>query len=187
MSFPVVSHLINKNSNKGVDQVINYMNTNPLLLHKPKIEKNPINEPSVRNYYSIKPSTNSVDPTAYAEYTRDKYHSQDLTFNNYSKKSLIDDLKTGHSNYANDYLHFNPAYLNNDGKPLIRNNTMLAPARGTCSTHTTTSCPSLARRLAWLCYESGAAMSRSSPRQSGLRGWSRQSPLFLADAPAGVY
>jgi len=126
MSFPVVSHLINKNSNKGVDQVINYMNTNPLLLHKPKIEKNPINEPSVRNYYSIKPSTNSVDPTAYAEYTRDEYHSQNLHFQNYSKKTLINDLESGRPNYANDYLIFNPAYLNNDGKPLIRNNTMLA-------------------------------------------------------------
>ena len=39
MSFPVVSHLVNKNSNKGVDQVINYMNTNPLFLNKPTINK----------------------------------------------------------------------------------------------------------------------------------------------------
>ena len=81
MSFPVVSHLINKNSNKGVDQVINYMNTNPLFLHKPIINKEPIHEPSIRAYYKIETVDNGVDPTAYAQFTRDKYHSQDLHYN----------------------------------------------------------------------------------------------------------
>ena len=126
MSFQVFSHLINKNSNKGVDQVINYMNTNPLFMHKPHIDKNPINEPSIRAYYNIKTVDNGVDPTAYAEFTRDKYHSQDLIFKNYNKKTLIDDLQTGTGNYANNFVEFKRAYLNNDGKPLIRNNTMLA-------------------------------------------------------------
>ena len=125
MSFEVFSQLVNKNSNKGVDQVINYMNTNPLFMHKPKIDRNPINEPSIRSYYNIKTVDNGVDPTAFAKYTREKYHSQDLQFKNYSKKTLIDDLKSGNSNYANDYLIFNPAYKNNHGIPLIKNNTIL--------------------------------------------------------------
>ena len=76
--------------------------------------------------YKIETVDNAVDPTAFAEFTRDKYHSQDLIFKNYSKKSLIDDLQTGTGNYANDFVEFKRAYLNNDGKPLIRNNTMLA-------------------------------------------------------------
>ena len=126
MSFPVVSHLVNKNSNKGVDQIINYMNTNPLFMHKPIIHKETIHEPSIRAYYNIKTVDNGVDPTAYAEFTRDKYHSQDLIFKNYNKKTLIDDLQTGTGNYANNFVEFKRAYLNNDGKPLIRNNTMLA-------------------------------------------------------------
>ena len=87
MSFPVVSHLVNKNSNKGVDQIINYMNTNPLFMHKPIIHKETIHEPSIRAYYNIKTVDNGVDPTAYAEFTRDKYHSQDLIFKNYNKKN----------------------------------------------------------------------------------------------------
>ena len=125
MSFPVISHLIDKNSNKGVDQVINYMNTNPLFMpHKAKIDRNPINEPSIRAYYNITTVNNTVDPTAYAQYTREKYHTQDLHFQNYNKKTLINDLESGHSNYANDYLIFNPAYKNSR-KPLIRNNTIL--------------------------------------------------------------
>ena len=126
MSFEVFSQLVNKNSNKGVDQVLNYMDTNPLFLHKPIINKEPISEPSIRAYYNIKTVDNGVDPTAFAQFTRDKYHSQDLQFKNYNRKVLINDLKSGHSNYANDYLVFNRAYLNNNGKALIRNNTILA-------------------------------------------------------------
>ena len=87
MSFEVFSSLIDKNSNKGVDQVINYMNTNPLFMNKPKIDKNPISEPSIRSYYKIETVDNDVDPTAYAKFTRDKYHSQNLHFQNYGKKN----------------------------------------------------------------------------------------------------
>ena len=54
MSFPVISNLVDKNSNKGVDMVINYMNTNPLFLHKPHINKETKHEPSIRAYYNIK-------------------------------------------------------------------------------------------------------------------------------------
>ena len=127
MSFEVISHLVDKTVNKGgVDQVINYMNTNPLFMNKPHINKETKHEPSIRAFYKIETVDNGVDPTAYAKFTRDKYHTQDLHFKNYSKKTLINDLESGHSNYANDFLEFKKAYLNNDGKPLIRNNTMLA-------------------------------------------------------------
>jgi hypothetical protein len=127
MSFEVISHLVDKTVNKGgVDQVINYMNTNPLFLNKPTINKETKHEPSIRAYYKIETVDNGVDPTAFAKFTRDKYHTQDLHFKNYNKKTLINDLESGHSNYANDFLEFKRAYLNNDGKPLIRNNTILA-------------------------------------------------------------
>ena len=84
MSFEVISHLVDKTVNKGgVDQVINYMNTNPLFLNKPTINKETKHEPSIRSYYKIETVDNDVDPTAYAKFTRDKYHTQDLHFKNY--------------------------------------------------------------------------------------------------------
>ena len=65
------------------------MKTNPLFMHKPIIHKDNIHEPSIRAFYNIKTVDNSVDPTAYAEFTRDKYHSQDLIFKNCNKKLLL--------------------------------------------------------------------------------------------------
>ena len=58
MSFEVISHLVDKTVNKGgVDQIINYMNTNPLFMNKPHINKETKHEPSIRNIVSIsKPS-----------------------------------------------------------------------------------------------------------------------------------
>ena len=90
MSFEVYSHLFSKHSgDKGKEMVINYMDTNPLFMHKPKIDKNPVSEPSIRAYYKIETVDNGVDPTAFAEVTRDKYHTQDLHFENYNKKLLL--------------------------------------------------------------------------------------------------
>ena len=126
MSFLVVSHLINKESDKGVNMVINYMNTNPHYIHKPLINKCPKPEQSIRSYYKIKPSNNSVDSSAFAEVVRSKYHSENLSVNKYDRKTLTNNLLSGKNNYANDYVHFERAYLKEKGKPLIRNNTMLA-------------------------------------------------------------
>lgn len=126
MSFLVVSHLINKESDKGVNQVINYMNTNPQYINKPLIDKCPTPEQSIRSYYNIKTKDNHVDPSAFAKVVRSKYHSEDLTFNSYDRKTLINNLLNGKNNYANNYVHFERAYLKENGKPLIRNNTMLA-------------------------------------------------------------
>ena len=53
MSFEDYTRLINKESNKGIDQVINLINTNPLFLNKPSINKAVYPEPSIRDYYNI--------------------------------------------------------------------------------------------------------------------------------------
>ena len=102
MSFLVVSHLINKESDKGVNTVINYMNTNPQYIHKPLINKCPQPEQSIRSYYNIKTGNNYVDPSAFAEVVRSKYHAENLTFQNYDRKTLINNLLSGTNNYAND-------------------------------------------------------------------------------------
>ena len=126
MSFSIISHLVDKTKGtKGTDQVINYMNTNPLFMNKPTINRTVVPEPSIREYYNIKHSTNSVDPTAFALFTHGEYSSQNLQFKKYDRKTLMDDLKSGNPNYSNNFINYSPAYLNNNGQPLFRNNSVI--------------------------------------------------------------
>ena len=100
MSFSIVSHLVDRTSGrKGTDQVINYMNTNPLFMNKPTINRTVVPEPSIREHYNIKSSTNWVDPTAFALFTHGEYSSKNLQFKNYDRRTLMDDLKSGNPNY----------------------------------------------------------------------------------------
>ena len=118
MSFEVFSRLINKESNKGIDQIINYMNTNPLYANKQRIDRSsPKPETSIRSYYKIDTLTNSVDPSAFAEAVRDRYYDKNAHFKQYNRKTLLDDLQNGNNNYSNDYVHFERAYLKNKGVP----------------------------------------------------------------------
>ena len=51
MSFSIVSHLVDKTSGtNGTNKLINYMNTNPLFMHKPTINRTVVPEPSIREY-----------------------------------------------------------------------------------------------------------------------------------------
>ena len=126
MSFSIVSHLVDKTSStKGTDKLINYMNTNPLFMNKPTINRTVTAEPSIREYYNIKHSTNWVDPTAFSKFTHTEYDSKNLQFKNYDRKTLMDDLKSGNPNYSNNFVNYSPAYLNNYGQPLFRNNSVI--------------------------------------------------------------
>ena len=126
MSFSIVSHLVDKTSGtNGTNKLINYMNTNPLFMHKPTINRTVVPEPSIREYYNIKHSTNWVDPTAFSKFTHNEYDSKNLQFKNYDRKTLMDDLKSGTPNYSNNFVNYSPAYLNNNGQPLFRNNSVI--------------------------------------------------------------
>jgi hypothetical protein len=37
----------------------------------------------------------------------------------------MDDLKSGNPNYSNNFVNYSPAYLNNNGQPLFRNNSII--------------------------------------------------------------
>ena len=82
-------------------------------------------EPSIREYYNIKHSTNWVDPTAFSKFTHTEYDNKNLQFKNYDRKTLMDDLKSGNPNYSNNFVNYSPAYLNNYGQPLFRNNSVI--------------------------------------------------------------
>jgi len=126
MSFSIVSHLVDKTSGtKGTDKLINYMNTNPLFMNKPTINRTVVPEPSIREHYNIKSSTNWVDPTAFSKFTHTEYSSKNLQFKNYDRRTLMDDLKSGNPNYSNNFVNYRPAYLNNNGQPLFRNNSVI--------------------------------------------------------------
>ena len=122
-----ILQLLNKDNIKPKSIIDYQRTTGNYQKSKPQIKRNVKAEVSIKDYYIKETTQPSVNPNAFLKYKVNKRSSQNLKFETKNKQQLLNDLKTGQGNYANEYIHHKPAYLNSK-TPILKNNSLVSGA-----------------------------------------------------------
>ena len=120
-----ILQLLNKDNIKPKSIIDYQRTTGNYQPSKPSIKRNIKAENSIIDYYIKQTTQPSVNPNAFLKYKVNKRSSQNLKFESKNKQQLLNDLKTGQGNYANEYVHYMPAYMKSK-TPILKNNSLVA-------------------------------------------------------------